>query len=124
MGSQEGASWEKPPHRVEIGEFWIGKQPVSNGEFRAFQPGHHSPSDDGDQAPVTGLSWQAAQDYFRWLSEETGKAYRFPPKLNGKKQPVEAWRARNTPGAMNRRSLKTSCKTQASARPRGPTATA
>ena len=34
MGSEEGASWEKPPHRVEVGEFWIGKRPVSNGEFR------------------------------------------------------------------------------------------
>jgi hypothetical protein len=78
MGSEEGASWEKPVHRVAIPGFWIGERPVSNAQFRAFRPEHHSPADDADDAPVRAASWEDATAYCRWISEQTGSAYRLP----------------------------------------------
>lgn len=78
MGSEEGASWEKPVHKVEVSAFWIAKRPVTNGQFRAFQPEHHSPVDDTDSAPARGVSWEGAAGYAQWLRDQTGAAYRLP----------------------------------------------
>jgi hypothetical protein len=78
MGSQEGASWEKPAHPVEISAFSIAKRPVTNAQFRAFRPEHHSPVDDADSAAVRGVSWEDAAAYCQWLSAQTGAAYRLP----------------------------------------------
>jgi formylglycine-generating enzyme required for sulfatase activity len=78
MGSEEGASWEKPVHRVEITAFWIGKRPVTNAEFRAFRPDHQSPVDNADGAAVRAVSWEDATAYCRWLGQQTAAAYRLP----------------------------------------------
>jgi hypothetical protein len=78
MGSQEGASWEKPVHRVEVSAFWIAKRPVTNAQFRAFQADHHSPIDDADGAAVRAVSWEDATAYCQWLRDQTGAAYRLP----------------------------------------------
>ncbi len=82
MGSPKGATWEQPRHDVSTPAFEIAARPVSNAEFRAFRPSHISPSDDADDAPVTGVSWFDAQAYCEWLSKETGRRYVLP---------TEAW---------------------------------
>ena len=78
MGSSNGAAWEKPVHTVEISAFAIGKRPVTNAEFRAFRPSHHSVANDNDESPVTDISWEDAVEYCRWLSDQTGRPYRLP----------------------------------------------
>lgn len=78
MGSADGAAWEKPVHTVEISGFAAGKRPVSNAEFRAFRPSHHSVANDNDEAPVTDVSWEDAVEYCRWLSAQSGRPYRLP----------------------------------------------
>ncbi len=35
MGSREGDANEEPPHRVEVGEFWMGKFVVTQEEWAA-----------------------------------------------------------------------------------------
>ncbi len=83
MGSEDGASWEKPVHRVEVSEFWIGSKPVTLREFRAFRPKHEAPAasqsgGDAEEDPVTDVSWDDAAAYCRWLSERTGSSFRLP----------------------------------------------
>jgi hypothetical protein len=78
MGSEEGAGWEKPVHRVEVAAFWIAKRPLTNAQFRAFRPDHHSPVDDSDGAAVRAVSWEDAAAYCEWLRDQTGAAYRLP----------------------------------------------
>jgi|GEM_PF-2244152 len=77
MGSAEGHSWEQPVHPVRVPPFKITVRPVTNGQYRVFRPGHQSKV-DGDDRPVTGVSWNEAQEYAAWLSAKTGRKFVLP----------------------------------------------
>ena len=79
MGSNEDPS-EKPPHKVTIPPFSIGKYPVTNGEWRQCLDSRvcsYSPVGD-DAEPVRNVSWDDAQQYVSWLSKATNRLYRLP----------------------------------------------
>jgi formylglycine-generating enzyme required for sulfatase activity len=87
MGSKdgEGEANERPRHKVTIPRpLAVGKYPVTFEEWdayvgaggdveRRYRP--MGPCGRGRQ-PVIEVSWYDAQDYLKWLSEETGKPYR------------------------------------------------
>ncbi|MEM7305778.1 MAG: SUMF1/EgtB/PvdO family nonheme iron enzyme [Planctomycetota bacterium] len=79
MGSPEdevGRSGDEgPQHRVELPAFYLGRAPVTNGEYARFleaNPGTNEPAEWGNrnfnrpQQPVVGISWDEAQAYCRW----------------------------------------------------------
>jgi len=79
MGSNNGASDEKPVHRVSIRSFLMGKTEVTQGQWKAMMgsnPSHFSTC--GDDCPVEQVSWNDAQSYVQKLSQQTGKSYRLP----------------------------------------------
>jgi formylglycine-generating enzyme required for sulfatase activity len=88
MGSPEGDEWrldtELPQHRVTIGQrFAIGRYPVTFDEHDRFCDARRreKPADRGwgrGRRPVINVSWQDAQAYIAWLSQETGRTYRLP----------------------------------------------
>lgn len=92
MGSDRGASWEGPAHRVRTPEVKIAARPVTNAEFALFRPGHSSPGNTDPAAPVTGVSWQDAADYCVWLGEQTGLEFQLPR---------EAWWERAVRGGLS-----------------------
>lgn len=83
MGSNEDPT-ERPPHRVTIRAFAIGKFEVTAAEWQACVTGggctYRPPPADGPpvRRPIENLSWTDATEYVRWLRQATGKPYRLP----------------------------------------------
>lgn len=81
MGSHEDRS-EEPVHFVQVRPFWIGKYPVTVGEWDAcvaaggckqIPNSTHEP----DQ-PMSNVSWLDAMSYVHWLAHASGVPYRLP----------------------------------------------
>jgi formylglycine-generating enzyme required for sulfatase activity len=94
MGSRKRGDWDKqnnenPPRQVTVQSFIVARHQVSLDEWVscvddgrcAYRPDPRKPPypdvGEGTQ-PVTGVSWNDARDYVRWLSRQTGKDYCLP----------------------------------------------
>jgi formylglycine-generating enzyme required for sulfatase activity len=74
---------ERPRHEVSIPEFAISKTEVTIADYERFAraTGRRLPHAGGvekSRYPVSGVSWEDAVDYSRWLSQQTGQTYRLP----------------------------------------------
>ncbi len=72
---------EKPAHPVRVGAFSIGQYPVTFAEYDRFcaAMGRKPPGDQGwgrGERPAINVSWEDAQAYCAWLSEQSGETYR------------------------------------------------
>ncbi len=81
----EGGWNEKPVHEVRIAQpFAMGRYEVTFAEYDRYAQatGKEKPVDGGGWGrgnhPVAYVSWQDAQGYVKWLSQETGQSYRLP----------------------------------------------
>ena len=79
-----GEAYEKPVHEVRIAKpFALGRHEVTFAEYDRYAQatGREKPDDRGwgrGNRPVINVSWQDAQGYVKWLSQETGQRYRLP----------------------------------------------
>ncbi|HWB64843.1 MAG TPA: formylglycine-generating enzyme family protein [Chitinophagales bacterium] len=70
--------WEKPAHVVTVGNFYIGKYPVTQREWEAIVgPNKYSYRNCPD-CPVENVSWYDAQVFINKLNQLTGNNYRLP----------------------------------------------
>ncbi len=70
---------EKPPHKVCLNGFWMGRHEVTQQQWRQLMG--TNPSDFkrcGSQCPVEEVSWNEALEFARKLSSKTGYIFRLP----------------------------------------------
>ena len=91
MGSVDGSPDERPVRDVVVAEpFAIGVFETKREEYAKFREVEgwtetvsealhpEDPPESLLQLPMSRLSWEDAQDYVSWLTEETGYRYRLP----------------------------------------------
>ena len=103
---------EKPQHTLTLPDYWIGKTPVTNAQFRPFVEGDgyrnkqywtkvgwqwckaekitkpsywDNPTWNGNEYPVVGVSWFEAVAYCRWLTAQTSHEFRLPSEAEWEK---------------------------------------
>jgi len=69
---------ETPAHEVQLNDFYIGKYPVTQAQWRAVMGENPSHLKDDEQCPVEQVSWNNVQVFIKTLNEITGKNYRLP----------------------------------------------
>ncbi|MYH30413.1 MAG: SUMF1/EgtB/PvdO family nonheme iron enzyme [Acidobacteria bacterium] len=74
---------ERPVHEVQVPSFALGAYEVTFEEYEHFAraTGRDRPNDRGwgrGGRPVINVSWEDAQAYVAWLSDETSDDYRLP----------------------------------------------
>nr|MCU0979268.1 SUMF1/EgtB/PvdO family nonheme iron enzyme [Pirellulaceae bacterium] len=93
MGSSAGGADEQPACRVRIERpFWMASCEISNRVFARFDPDHDSRVEDKNtyqfgihgypanqpEQPVVRIAWNEAQQFCRWLSQQTGESFTLP----------------------------------------------
>ncbi|MFQ5647468.1 MAG: formylglycine-generating enzyme family protein [bacterium] len=119
IGSNDGAPFEKPEHRVYVSEFYISRYEITNRQyfqFARYQQEYKSFFADDiylnqQGHPVVGVSWHDANMFCLWLSRLSNKKFRLPTEAEWEKaatwnpdQKIRrkyAWGDRFSPAAAN-----------------------
>ena len=83
-GPERWVNMTMPQHQVTIGDFYMGKYEITQGQWKAVM-GSLPPKMSvlngefkGDDLPVVNVSWDEAKEFIRELNRLTGVDYRLP----------------------------------------------
>ncbi|HSR67505.1 MAG TPA: SUMF1/EgtB/PvdO family nonheme iron enzyme [Acidobacteriota bacterium] len=80
VGGQEDDT--QPSFTVEVDPFYISKWPITNEQYRAYDPDYRPlPHSDGDRDPAVGLSYRDALGYAGWYARISKKPMRLPSEI-------------------------------------------
>ena len=74
----EGNSDEQPVHEVTLDAFWMGKHPVTQGEWRRVMGSNPAYCKRGDDHPVEQVSWDDVQQFLAKLNGMGPNQFRLP----------------------------------------------
>lgn len=69
---------EKPVHSVTLSDFYIGKYPVTQGQWQKVMGNNPSRFKGDERLPVESVSWDDVQVFLKKLNAQTGQEYRLP----------------------------------------------
>lgn len=77
MGDLFGDGWENelPVREVRVAEFFIGRYPVTQGQWRRVMPENPSRFQKGDDHPVEQVSWSDAAEFIQRLNSMTSAGH-------------------------------------------------
>lgn len=81
MGHIFGDGYEdsRPLHKVCVGDFYIGKYEVTQGQWKAIMEKNPSVFKNcGNDCPLEAVSWDDAKEFIDLLNKKSGKKYRLP----------------------------------------------
>ncbi|MDX1671537.1 MAG: prolyl oligopeptidase family serine peptidase [Balneolaceae bacterium] len=78
----------------------IGRFEVTNAQYAAFDAQHSFPRVRANY-PVTGIGYEKASAYVKWLSGKTGESYRLPNKTEGEALHKQAKKAADKENTLN-----------------------
>ncbi len=82
---------EQPQHQENLAGYWIGRYPVTVGQFQRFvessgyEPRNRDSSRGKANHPVVRVTWHDAMAYCRWLSEWSGPQVILPSEAEWEK---------------------------------------
>jgi len=68
---------EKPVHEVQLDDFYIGKYPVTQGQWKRVTGNNPANFQKGDDYPVEQVSWEDVQEFAEKLTEMNRGKYEF-----------------------------------------------
>jgi len=74
----DGYENEKPVHEVCVDDFYLGKYPVTQGQWKKVMGSNPSHFKSGDNYPVESVSWNDVQEFIKKLNQLSGQQYRLP----------------------------------------------
>ncbi len=74
----DGFPDEKPVHEVTVNDFYMGRFPVTQGQWKKIMNGNPAMFKKGDEYPVEMVSWDLAQKFISKLNKQTDGGYRLP----------------------------------------------
>ncbi|MAD97596.1 MAG: hypothetical protein CMB99_09755 [Flavobacteriaceae bacterium] len=83
MGDADGEGDEKPVHKVQLDDFYVGKFEITVKQYHQFCEATKRAMPKApnwgwiDNHPIMNVSWYDAEAYINWLSDQTGKKFRF-----------------------------------------------
>ncbi|MCK4905749.1 formylglycine-generating enzyme family protein [bacterium] len=110
MGADKEGYDERPPHKVYINSFYMDKYEVTQEEYQRVTGKPSSIYEQGQNMPVTGVSWNDAARYCNKKSETEGlqpcyneKTWQCDFSKNGYRLPTEAeWEYACRAGSMGK----------------------
>ena len=92
MGATNGHRDEQPCSVTEVRPFWMARFETSNRQFKEFDSGHESRTEDRNgyqfgavgydqdqpEQPAVRVSWEEAVEFCRWLSRQTRMHFTLP----------------------------------------------